>query len=81
MRTHAQVVRDFKSLTICYAPGPDGIKRHGKGETASWESFAMQGQNVIDFRIYDEDIIAVIIPEEYSQIPGTDMRDVARFFC
>lgn len=63
---------------MLYAPGPDGIKRHSKGNTASWEPFAMQGMNVIDFRIYDEDIIAVIIPEEYSQIPGTDMRDIAR---
>lgn len=63
---------------MLYAPGPDGIKRHSKGNTASWEPFAMQGMNVIDFRIYDEDIIAVIIPDEYSQIPGTDMRDIAR---
>ena len=63
---------------MLYAPGPDGIKRHGKGETASWESFAMQGQNVIDFRISDEDIIAVIIPDEYPHYTGMDMRSVAR---
>lgn len=63
---------------MLYAPGPDGIKRHGKGETASWESFAMQGQNVIDFRISDDDIVAVIIPDEYSHYTGMNMRTVAR---
>ena len=63
---------------MLYAPGPDGIKRHGKGDSASWELFAMQGMNVIDFRISEEDIIAVIIPEEYSQSSDMDLRTVAR---
>lgn len=63
---------------MLYAPGPEGIKRRSKGNTASWEPFAMQGMNVIDFRISAENIIAVIIPEEYSQTTGVEMRSVAR---
>jgi len=63
---------------MLYAPGPDGIKRHVKGENSSWEPFAMQGENVIDFRISNDDIIAVIIPEEYSQNTDMDLRSVAR---
>lgn len=35
---------------ILYAPGPNGIMRRAEGETAKWETFAMQGINVIDFR-------------------------------
>lgn len=63
---------------MLYAPGSDGIKRHRKGENTQWESFALQGINVIDFRISDEYIIATIIPEEYSQSSDMDLRTVAR---
>lgn len=63
---------------MLYAPGPDGIKRHAKGESASWEPFAMKGMNVVDFRISGDDIMAVIIPEEYSNITTMDLRSVAR---
>lgn len=63
---------------MLYAPGPNGIMRHAKGETAKWETFAMQGINVIDFRISGDEIIAFIVPEEYSQITDMDLRTVAR---
>lgn len=63
---------------MLYAPGPNGIMRRAKGETAKWETFAMQGINVIDFRISGDEIIAFIVPEEYSQITDMDLRTVAR---
>lgn len=63
---------------MLYAPGPDGIMRHAEGEAAVWEPFAMQGINVIDFRISGDDIIAFIVPDEYSQITDMDLRSVAR---
>lgn len=63
---------------MLYAPGPNGIMRRAKGENAKWEPFAMQGINVIDFRISGDEIIAFIVPEEYSHITDMDLRTVAR---
>lgn len=63
---------------MLYAPGPNGIMRHAKGAGSQWEPFAMQGINVIDFRILGDEIIASVIPDEYSQITGMDLRPVTR---
>lgn len=63
---------------MLYAPSPNGIMRRAKGENAKWEPFAMQGINVIDFRISGDEIIAFIVPEEYSHITDMDLRTVAR---
>ncbi|PWL61743.1 MAG: hypothetical protein DBY35_04305 [Bacteroidales bacterium] len=63
---------------MLYAPGPNGIMRHAKGARSQWEPFAMQGINVIDFRILGDEIIASVIPDEYSQITGMDLRPVTR---
>lgn len=63
---------------MLYAPGPNGIMRHAKGADAKWEPFAMQGVNVIDFRLSGNDIMAVIVPEEYSHRSDMDLRTVAR---
>lgn len=63
---------------MLYAPGSDGIKRHPMGEDARWESFAMQGVNVVDFRLSGDDIIAIIVPKEYSHDPNIDLRSVTR---
>ena len=38
----------------------------------------MQGVNVIDFRLSGNDIMAVIVPEEYSHRSDMDLRTVAR---
>ncbi len=61
-----------------YASGPDGIMCRAKGEDAKWEQFAMQGVNVLDFRLSGDDILAIIVPDEYSDIHGMDLRTVAR---
>lgn len=63
---------------MLYAPGPNGIMRHAKGAGSKWEPFAMQGINVIDFRLSGNDIMAVIVPEEYSHRSDMDLRTVAR---
>lgn len=63
---------------MLYAPGPNGIMRHGKGETATWEPFIMHGMNVVDFRISGDEIMAVIIPEDYSYITDMSLRSVTR---
>lgn len=63
---------------MLYAPGPNGIMRHAKGAGSKWEPFAMQGVNVIDFRLSGNDIMAVIVPEEYSHRSDMDLRTVAR---
>ena len=63
---------------MLYAPGSNGIMRYAKGADSKWEPFAMQGVNVIDFRISDDDIIAVIVPEEYSHRSDMDLRTVTR---
>lgn len=63
---------------MLYAPGPNGIMRHAKGAGSKWEPFAMQGVNVIDFRLSGNDIMAVIVPEEYSQRSDMDLRTVTR---
>ena len=65
-------------VDMLYAPGPNGIMRRSKGEITQWEPFAMQGINVVDFRISGDEIIAVIIPEEYSHITGMDLRSITR---
>ena len=63
---------------MLYAPGPNGIMRHAKGAGSKWEAFAMQGVNVIDFRLSGNDIMAIIVPDEYSHRSDMDLRTVAR---
>ena len=68
-----QVIGDY-----LYAPGADGIKCIAKGDGAQWTQFAMQGYNVTDFKLSDDEIMATIIPEQYWDSRDKNLSAVSR---
>ena len=69
----------FQVIGDClYAPGADGIKCIGKGDGAQWTQFAMQGYNVTDFKLSDDEIVATIVPEQYWDSRDNNLFTVSR---
>lgn len=60
-----------------YASTENGIYRYSE-ETSSWHCWALEGFNVIDFKVCGENVVAIVVPEGWENFRNVEVARLVR---